>query len=67
MMHRILWPDRQTVSDDTVVGWALDALADGEIWTPWLNEDELRADPVLAADLLHDAGLITLAATGENR
>lgn len=54
MPVNIVWPDERVVPDDVLLGWAADAVANGEIDGPAdLGVDEL------ALQLSH-AGLITL-------
>jgi hypothetical protein len=54
-MFTLLYPERRTVSPETILTWYRDAVANGEL------EDMGDAVPAEAAFYLHDAGLITLA------
>lgn len=58
-MTLIIWPEHRVVSDETIISWYLDAVADGKI------EIELRPDdPTPTVDemarALDDIGWITL-------
>lgn len=51
-MFNLIWPERRTVADHVVLGWAKDAFANGEI-------GEAPRSAAHAANLLDQAGLVT--------
>ena len=52
----ILYPERRTVSPETIIGWARDAVADGEA-----SADDFDGSLESAKAILEDAGLVTFA------
>jgi hypothetical protein len=57
-MYELLYPERRSVTPETILTWASDAVANGEIDQAW---DEGNARQAAAA--LHEAGIITLRAS----
>lgn len=52
---KLLWPERRMVDDATIIGWAKDAVANGQL------HSELDTSKALdCAQALDQAGLITL-------
>lgn len=49
----IIWPEKRVLSAEKLMAWAEDAYANGEIDVRPINASE-------AAEMLHQAGLITL-------
>lgn len=56
----VLWPERRNVPAVTILMWAQDAYANNEI-------ERAPIDAQDAAALLHEAGLITLAACTQEK
>jgi hypothetical protein len=56
----IIWPEKRAVKASVILGWYRDAVANGEITTDGMVEPSDDIDARTAAELLMDAGKITL-------
>ena len=53
---KIIWPERRLVDDSTILSWARDAVANGELHSSVNTKDVSEC-----ANALDQAGLITLS------
>lgn len=52
----VIWPDKGMIHGSLIIGWAKDAIANGEAAEP----EGFTGELLECMELLHDAGLITL-------